>query len=412
MTIETRSVLLVTPRWTRDGGVATHAIASAAALAARGVDVHVIAARADLDEHVAGVTVHHAPLLFKEHDVERRLGEAAGSLDVDVVHLHQLDDPDVLAHLRRDAPVAISVHGYSGCSSTLHYFRPGEECERAHGPGCIPNLTFRGCAHTRDPRPLPGSYRRTTRAVRALREADLAISYSSTVDRHLAANGVERRATVPLFSTMEPASAGGHDARRRVVFAGRVITAKGVGVLIRAARELDAEVVVCGDGWQLQEMRDLASRLGVAERVRFTGWLGSDELARELAEASVVALPALWPEPFGLVGIEAHAAGRPVVASATGGVHDWLEDGVSGLLVAPGDAPALAAALAELLADPERQARLGAAGRESVAARFTRERHVAMLDDAYRAARRAWEETGGGTASGSRSAARAEPSRA
>lgn len=410
MTIETRSVLLVTPRWTRDGGVATHAIASAAALAARGVEVHAIAARVDPAEQAAGVTVHHAPLLFKEADVERRLGVDASSLNADVVHLHQLDDPVVVAHLQRAAPVAISVHGYSGCSSTLHYFRPGEECERSHGPGCIPNLAFRGCAHTRDPRPLPGSYRRTTRAVRALRQADLAISYSSTINRHLAANGVERRAIVPLFSTMEPARGSGHDSRRRVVFAGRVITAKGVGVLVRAARELDAEVVVCGDGWQLQEMRDLASRLGVGERVRFTGWLGPDELARELAEASVVALPALWPEPFGLVGIEAHAAGRPVVASATGGVRDWLDDGVSGLLVEPGDANALAETLAELLADPERQAQMGAAGRASVAARFTPERHVAALDDAYRTARRSWEAARADGTAANGGAVRVEPS--
>ncbi len=411
MTLATRSVLLVTPRWTRDGGVATHAIASAAALAERGVEVHVIAARVDPDERIAGVTVHDAPLLFKERDVERRLGQAARSLDVDVVHVHQLDDPDVIAHLRRAAPVAISVHGYSLCTSTLHYFRPGEECERAHGPGCIPNLALRGCAHTRDPRPLPGSYRRTTRAVRALRGADLAISYSSTIDRHLAVNGVSRRAIVPLFATTAPASAEGHEARRRVVFAGRVITAKGVGVLVRAARELDAEVAICGDGWQLQPMRALARRLGVDGRVELTGWLAPDALAVQLAEASVVALPALWPEPFGLVGIEAHQAGRPVVASATGGVRDWLHDGVDGLLVPPGDVRALAGALSELLDDPERQARMGAAGRESVAARFTPERHVAALDEAYRAARRAWEQTGGGAAERPRHGARVEPSR-
>ena len=53
-------------------------------------------------------------------------------------------------------------------------------------------------------------------------------------------------------------------------------------------------------------------------------------------------MPSLWPEPFGLVGIEALAAGRPVVASATGGIGDWLEDGVGGLMVPPGDPGALA----------------------------------------------------------------------
>jgi type III pantothenate kinase len=248
-------------------------------------------------------------------------------------------------------------------------------------------------------------------AVRALRQADLAISYSSTIDRHLAANGVARRTIVPLFATMIPASATGHATRRRVVFAGRIVTPKGVGVLIRAARDVDAEFVLCGDGWQLEAMRRLARRLRVQERVRFTGWLAAHDLARELAEASVVAMPSLWPEPFGLVGIEAHAAGRPVVASATGGVADWLEDGISGVLVRPGDHGALAAGLNELLADSARQQEMGAAGKRMVAARFSQEHHVAALLEAYRSARATWRAGHGGQ--GARPAgpnAQAEPS--
>jgi glycosyltransferase involved in cell wall biosynthesis len=175
------------------------------------------------------------------------------------------------------------------------------------------------------------------------------------------------------------------------VFAGRLVLPKGVRVLIRAASEVDADFVICGDGWRLAEMRRLAERLGVQERVRFTGWLGSEDLARELAEASVVTMPSIWPEPFGLVGIEAFAAGRPVVASATGGVSDWLQDGVNGLAVEPGDAHALARALGELLADPARQEAMGAAGREMAAARFSPECHVAALREAYRSARASWE---------------------
>jgi len=293
--------------------------------------------------------------------------------------------------MRRDAPVAISMHGYSACSSGVHYFRPGHECTRAHGAGCVVNLLARGCAHTRDPRPLPAAYRHATRAVEALTECDLALSYSSVIDRHLHSNGVSPRRVLPLFSTIAPRSGTGHETRRRVVFAGRVVTPKGIGVLIRAMPALDGELVVCGDGWGLESMRRLARRLGVQERVRFTGWLAPEALAQELADASVVAMPSLWPEPFGLVGIEANAAGRPVVASATGGVVDWLSDGVNGLLVKPGDARALAAALNELLADPARQLQMGAAGRELVAARFSLERHLEQLLDAYGAARAAWE---------------------
>jgi glycosyltransferase involved in cell wall biosynthesis len=410
MAIESGSVLLATPRWTRDGGVATHAIASATALAERGVEVHALAARIEADP-VAGITVHHAPQLFKaDLTPEQRLG-VARELRPAVVHLHQLDDPSVLKVLQRLAPIVASVHGYSACTSGVHYFRPGQECDRPHGPGCVPNLALRGCAHTRDPRWLPGGYRKATLSLQALRNADLAISYSSTIDRHLAVNGVTRRAMVPLFATTPPASGATDPVARRVVFAGRVVTPKGVAVLIRAMRKVDCELVICGDGWQLPAMRKLAARLGVGDRVRFTGWLPAPELARELAQASVVAIPSLWPEPFGLGGIEAGAAARPVVASLTGGVGDWLKDGVNGLGVPPGDARALAQALNELLEDPARQRELGEAGRELVAARFTRERHVDALLDAYRHAACTWRTArGDGPAASAAETTQAEPS--
>lgn len=406
-----RSALLVTLSWARDGGVATHAMASATALAGRGMDVRVAAARVGSDPPIAGVTVYHSPeLLNTRLSPELRLGDAL-SCHREVIHFHQFDDPEVLRFLRKRAPVVISAHGYTACTSNVYYFRPGHECTRAHGPGCIPNLLLRGCAHTRDPSSLPSDYRRTSREVEALHHADLTISYSSAIDGHLSANDVTRRTVVPLFSTLDPATGSGHATRRRVVFAGRVVTPKGVAVLIRAARKVDAEFVICGDGWQLEAMRRLARRLGVQERVRFTGWLAPAELARELAQASIVAVPSLWPEPFGLVGIEAHAAGRPVVASATGGVRDWLQDGVSGLCVKPGDPSALAGALNELLADPARQGEMGEAGRKLVRERFTAEHHVAALAQAYRAARLHWESAHGDAGEELLSTKRAEPSR-
>ena len=385
------SVLLVTPRWTRDGGVATHVIASASALAEHGLSVDVAAARVDPAVSAPGVAVVHCPKLFDAAAAPaERLGEALSS-PPSAVHLHQVDDPEIVAFARRSAPTVLSAHGYTACTSGVHYFQPGHECGRPHGPGCVPNLALRGCAHTRQVRRLPAAYRRVTRALAALRAGDLVVSYSSAVDRHLAANGLLRRAIVPLFTTI-PAEAGSERIfLRRVIFAGRIVAPKGIDVLIRAARGVDGEIVVCGDGWRLDRARGLARRLGVEGRVHFRGWLGSDALARELAQASVLALPSIWPEPFGLVGIEAFAAGIPVVASATGGVGDWLHDGVNGLAVEPGDHDALACALNELLADPDRRRTMGAEGRRLAAERFSAERHVSALLDAYRSARSSWE---------------------
>ena len=391
MSTNVSSVLLVTPRWTRDGGVGTHVIASATVLAEHGLDVSVLAARVDSTEPARGVTILHRSELFNRNiSPATRLGDAMSKRPA-VVHLHQFEDPDVLGVLQMSAPVVLSAHGYTACTAGVHYFRPGQECARAHGLGCVPRLAVPGCAHIKNPRRLPAAYGRASRGLEALRRADLAMSYSSAVDRHLAVNGVAHREVIPLFTTLVPTIGSGHAARRRVVFAGRVVAPKGVGVLIRAARAVDAEFVICGDGWRLDEMRRLARRLGVQDRVCFKGWLDAEALARELADASVVAVPSVWPEPFGLVGIEAFAAGRPVVASATGGVGDWLEHGVNGLSVKPGDHDALARALNELLADPAKQQAMGLAGREMAAARFSPARHVAALLDGYQRARSTWE---------------------
>ena len=242
-------------------------------MAERGIDVTVLAARVYPDEEVQGVTVIESPRLFRRNErMDQRLGEAL-SCSPDVVHIHQVDDPQVVAALRARGPVLVSAHGYTACTSGVYYFEPGHECTRSHGFGCVPNLLARGCAHTRHRKTLPVKFRNATRGRSALRHADLAVSYSSAVDRHLAANGMTERALVPYFPTMPAREGAGHAGRRRVVFAGRIVQLKGIEVLLRAAREVDAEFVVCGDGRALDFMQDLAQQLDVEQRVSFRGWL-------------------------------------------------------------------------------------------------------------------------------------------
>ena len=385
---EPRSVLIVMPRWVRDGGVGAHLMRSAAALAGAGVKVSVLVARVETDERFEGVEVHHSPMLYKTDAMEPRFERALAD-EPEVVHLNQLEDPDVLSYLRRHAAVAVSAHGYLACASGVHYFRPGEACPRAHGPGCIPNLLLRGCAHRWNVSTYPADYRQAGRALHVLREADVAIGYSRAMDAHLLAAGIARRRIVPYFPTLDPAEAG-DERRRRIVFAGRLVRSKGGATLLRALAGLDAELVVCGDGVEGPKLKALAEKLGIADRVAFRGWLAPEELAREFADASVVAVPSLWPEPFGLVGIEGFEAGRPAVGSATGGIPEWLEDGVSGLTVPAGEVPALADALGELLDDEPRRRAMGEAGRRTVAERYSAASHLQALLSAYHDARTHW----------------------
>jgi glycosyltransferase involved in cell wall biosynthesis len=163
---------------------------------------------------------------------------------------------------------------------------------------------------------------------------------------------------------------------------GRIAAWKGQAVLVRALAELppDAIALIAGAPWpgdeaRLGALRELAASLGMGDRIRLPGVLDRPGLA--FAAADVVAVPSTLPDPFPNAALEAAAAGCCVVASNAGGVPEMLTDGETGVLVAPGDHRALAAALAGLREDPARRAALGAAAADDVAERFSR---AAMLE--------------------------------
>jgi len=118
----------------------------------------------------------------------------------------------------------------------------------------------------------------------------------------------------------------------------------------------------------------------VAEHVRFEGFC--EDVPRLLGELDLLVLPSLW-EGFGLVLLEAMAAGRPVVASAVGPIPEVVADGETGLLVPPEDPAALADAIVRVLLDADLAARLGGAGRRRVERFFGIERMVAQTDAVY-----------------------------
>ncbi|MEM7645214.1 MAG: glycosyltransferase family 4 protein [Pseudomonadota bacterium] len=170
----------------------------------------------------------------------------------------------------------------------------------------------------------------------------------------------------------------------RLLFVGRLAAVKGVRVLLDALAKLhanhpDATLTLVGDGPEREAIEVHAQELGLGEAVRFAGYLGQDEVAAELGRADLFVLPS-FAEGVPVVLMEAMASRLPVVATRIAGIPELVEDGVSGRLVTPGDADALAGAVSELLSDPEGRTRMGAAGRETVAAAFDVAREAARLD--------------------------------
>lgn len=157
-----------------------------------------------------------------------------------------------------------------------------------------------------------------------------------------------------------------------VLFVGRLVEKKGVDVLLRAAARVDgAHIVIVGDGPLRAEYADLASELGLADRVEMVGKLARGDVMRQLSRAALVALPSRPGSDGDQDGVpvvlgEAVAAGVPVVASRLGGLAEWLTDGVTARLVAPGSVLELAAAISELLEDSSEGERISRNAREQV----------------------------------------------
>jgi glycosyltransferase involved in cell wall biosynthesis len=176
---------------------------------------------------------------------------------------------------------------------------------------------------------------------------------------------------------------------------GRIVPRKGIDNVIRSIAELPAEVparllVVGGESsageqvWtpEAKRLREIATAVGVADRVTFTGHRDRSQLRAYYAAADTfVTTP--WYEPFGITPLEAMACGTPVVGSAVGGIKYSVQDGVTGFLVPPRNPTALAAKLAYLQANPLVARAMGLAGLQRARSMFTWERVARELADVY-----------------------------
>jgi glycosyltransferase involved in cell wall biosynthesis len=198
--------------------------------------------------------------------------------------------------------------------------------------------------------------------------------------------GVDTRVFTP-HGPVAPRS--GHP---RLLVLGRLVERKGQEDAVRALAEVpDAELVVVGgppadrlgEDPYVRHLRAVAERMGVADRVCFTGAVARADVPSWIRSADVV-LAVPWYEPFGITPLEAMACGRPVVATAVGGLVDTVAEGVTGDLVPARDPHRLGEVVAALLADEPRRAAYGAAGVARARARYRWSRVVADTEAVYR----------------------------
>ncbi|MGE5095044.1 MAG: glycosyltransferase family 4 protein [Betaproteobacteria bacterium] len=328
--------------------------------------------------------------------LRERLATALKAHHPDVIHVHECFttlSPVLLSQMRSEAPVVGTLHDTRPfCYLMTRRFTPtGALCERRCGVGCVTS----GCVGPRDSVDALRWLRRCFVDAASLRQwrlldrvvvpskylADLALQHGVPAARlRIVAHGTpipdapaERREDPPL-----------------VAYVGALLRYKGVHVMLEALERIRStawQAAFVGEGPERVAVLEAIARAGLTQRIRLVGHVADRrELDEILKRARLLVLPSIVPESFSMAGIEALAAGTPVVTFGLGGIGEWLRPGVNGLVAADGDAEDLGRHIDRLLRDPELASRLGAAGREMVARDFAPQRALDALVAVYKEA--------------------------
>jgi glycosyltransferase involved in cell wall biosynthesis len=321
---------------------------------------------------------HHLPV--PDPALTRSLADLIDRERPDVVHAHNwIVNSAVAVRSRHPFKLVLTLHDYSNVCATKRMMRAGAPCS---GPGlsrCLPCASghYGPVVGLATAATVPVMRRWKNRAV------DHIVSVSNAVaDRNgVAASGVPSSVIpnfVPDHFAASPDDDAGLPAGEFLFFAGDLLRDKGVPTLLEAYAALGDRrppLIMVG-----RRGPDVPAVL--PDGVRISEQWAHPRVMAAFRRCTLAVLPSTWPDPCPTTVLEAMASGRPVVTTRTGGMVDMVEDGISGILVPPGDSWALAEAMRRLLGDPELRALLGKAGRERVR-QFTASSVADRIENVY-----------------------------
>ena len=319
-------------------------------------------------------------------EARRRMARLVRQEKIDVVYLLNICNyisPSVIDGARdAGARVVMRMSDFNYVCASHHFFREGRFCDDCLR--CTAYGLARRCARSSVAVSLARLLAiNAHRLLGVCRKVDAFVAPSRFMARTLVRWGVPRRKVtcLPGFADLDRFTPnyppGGY-----ALYYGRLSQEKGVEWILRAWAAMGDEAPplrIVGEGDDAARLRRLARDLNL-KTVTFGGFLEGDALWREVARAAFVLAPSLWPENSANTVYEAMALGKPVVAADIGGLPDQIGRSEAGLLVPPGDIPALAEAALRLWQAPALAKRLGRAARKRMETHFTPERHARALE--------------------------------
>ena len=410
-------ILLANDGFGDAGGVQNYLDAVSAGLASRGHQLAIVHRDATPAPFAAAATRSLPQFTVAVEGIEPTIGRIA-SWAPDVCFSHNMDILDIDRALLARWPVVKFMHGYLGTcigGQKRHGFPVAQPCDRRFGVACLALYGPRHCGELK-----LGTFVRQYRWAREqhglLPRYRAIVVASEHMKREFVRNGVppSQIHVNTLFPTHEFLESAFSRTKVRlkadpayddpsewtVAFVGRMTVLKGGDLLVDAIAQASKtlgrtiRLLLIGDGPQRAAWEQRASERLVP--FTSTGWLKGDDRWAALAQATLLALPSSWPEPFGLVGLEAAAFGIPAVAFDVGGVREWLRPGVNGYL-APGNPPraaGLADALVEALGHEDELKAMGARA-VGVAREMSLGRHLDCLESIFSASLKTYAHSAG-----------------
>jgi glycosyltransferase involved in cell wall biosynthesis len=379
------------------GGVQSYLDSVVPGLAARG---HVLAVlHRDVESAgYAGASTRGLPLFSVEREGIDGVLARVSNWAPDLCFVNNMRHLECERRLLAISPVVKFMHGYFGTcigGQKMFGWPTAVPCDRVFGAACVGLYLPRHCGQFSVVK-LVGQYRWATHQRALFGQYAALVVASEHMRREYVRNSLdlERVHVNPLFPALDRADADGPGATApdsavpTVAFFGRMTTLKGGDVLIRAAADASRRIgnsirlIMVGDGPQRSRWDALARRLGVP--CAFAGWRRGDERWPWLRGVHLLAVPSTWPEPFGLVGLEAGAFGIPSIAFDVGGIREWLRPGENGYLVVghPPRASSLADGLVAAFTRPAELVSMRAVARR-IAAEMSLSRHLDRLDGIF-----------------------------
>jgi glycosyltransferase involved in cell wall biosynthesis len=391
-------LLFVHEKYGAFGGAEANVLATATALQLRGHTLGFLHGAATGREEAAWREVFARCFPLGE-GCAATVADALDAFRPDAVYVHKLGDVDALAALAASAvPVVRMVHDHDLYCLRGYKYNPLNRriCTRPASAFCVFPC---GGTVARNPGgsfPVAWvSYRAKQRELALNRRFTRLIVATDFMKEELLRNGfspaqIEIHPPVPNSppdAGLESSSA----ASNRIVYAGQIIRGKGVDVLLESLARVNVpfECVIVGDGSHRAHCEALSRRLGLADRVRFTGFVPQSEIGAFYRTATLAVMSSLWPEPFGAVGLEAMRCGLPVVAFDAGGIREWLINGFNGFLVPWMDRDRYAGAVETLLRDKALAQKMGRQGRKWAGERFGFPLYINGLEDLFHRVRQA-----------------------